>query len=52
MIDETLLLTYGTSAHVVRKVNTNGADGWHQSIGRFITLLNLNRKQYHSKDYT
>lgn len=39
MINETLLLTYGASAHVVRKVNTNGADGWHQSNERFITLL-------------
>jgi len=28
MRDETFLLTCGASAHMVRKVNTNGADGW------------------------
>ncbi len=33
MIDETLLLTYGASAHVVRKVNTKGAEGKHQRCG-------------------
>jgi len=27
MRDETLLLTCGASAHMVRKVNTNGASG-------------------------
>jgi len=27
MRDETFFLTYGASAHMVRKVNTNGADG-------------------------
>jgi len=27
MRDETLLLTCGASAHMVRKVNTNGAGG-------------------------
>jgi len=28
MRDETLLLMCGASAHMVRKVNTNGAGGW------------------------